>query len=58
VKDELARLREIPNLKESDIGDFETAANRMLEKEGIAPIKIGPLMRAKLLNMNRQGEQK
>lgn len=58
VKDELARLREIPNLKESDIEDFETAANRMLEKEGIAPIKIGPLMRAKLLNMNRQGEQK
>lgn len=37
---------------ESDVDDFEAAANKMLESKGVSPIKLGPITRQCLLKNN------
>ena len=53
ISDELRKLRDEPNLTEEDIDIFVEASNKILESKGIAPIKIGPLTRWRLLNQNK-----
>ena len=53
ITDELKKLRNQPNLSEEDIDDFVEAANRMLDSKGIAPLKIGPLTKWRLMNLRK-----
>lgn len=50
IAEELRNLRSQPDLTDDDIDVFVEAANKMLESKGIAPIKVGPLTRWRLLN--------
>lgn len=43
-----------PDVSEADIDDFVRAANSLLEEKGIAPIKVGPITRARLRNFKQQ----
>lgn len=49
LKDYLAK----PDVTEQDLDDFMTSANTLLEEKGIAPITMGPFMKARLLQMRK-----
>lgn len=42
-----------PEVTEQDLDDFITSANTLLEEKGIAPITMGPFMKARLLQMRK-----
>ncbi len=50
LQNQLYQLRKDSSLSMQDIDDFVTAANQMLEKKGIAPISLSPIMRRRLLH--------
>ncbi len=53
IQEAFRELQKQDCLTEADIDTFLEAANLMLEGKGIAPIKIGPLMKARLLNLKK-----
>ena len=50
LQNQIYQLRKDSSLSMQDIDDFVTAANQMLEKKGIAPISLSPIMRRRLLH--------
>ena len=55
VASELNKLRKDPNATLEDVEDFTSAANKILEERGIAPITLSPIAKRTLLR--RKGAQ-
>ena len=55
VASELNKLRKDPNATLEDVEDFTSAANKILEERGIAPITLSPI--AKRMLLRRKGAQ-
>ena len=45
-----------PDITENDINDFLEAANKMLDSKGIAPMKLGPVARRRLMRLKKANE--
>lgn len=54
VQEELRKM-EKENPSPEDIDDFVTAANKLLEEKGIAPISVGPITKRRLMKL--RGEE-
>ena len=48
IETEFAKLRRREDVTDQDLDDFVQAANAVLAKKGIAPLKIGPITRRRL----------
>lgn len=48
IETEFAKLRRRADVTDQDLDDFVQAANAVLAKKGIAPLKIGPITRRRL----------
>ena len=57
IQQELNEFKRKEGVTNEDVEDFVTACNQMLEKKGIAPLKLGPLSRQRL-KMLKQEESK
>jgi hypothetical protein len=57
-KQELRQLiyeyKKTENPSDQDVEDYVTAANKLLEAKGIAPLNIGPISRRKLMMMREE----
>ena len=49
LQSEISELKKNPDATIQDVEDFVTAANRLLEQKGIAPIKLSPISKRMLL---------
>lgn len=56
LKHQLYEFRQQENVTEQDVEDFVAACNKLLEKKGIAPMKLGPISRRKLSLKQQEGE--
>jgi len=58
LNDELRDYLNNPDNTDQDIEDFVTAANKMLDEKGVAPLKLGLITRRRLEMMKEQRELK
>ena len=56
IEQQLYEFRKKEGVTPEDIDDFVTACNQLLDKKGIAPMKLGPIARRKL-TMKHEGDK-
>lgn len=57
MQNELSAYRRKEGVTEADVEDFISAANKLLEERGIAPLKVGPITKKRMEALLKQKEQ-